>query len=365
MAKRVPIIDVTDLYHPHQDPGDNIDILWALGLPQVDLRAVILDVTDDYRRLYADANEPGFSDPIGSRDPGVIPLTQLSFLFDRIIPFAVGPMHRMTDPTDPLDRVSTFEQAGIELILRTLADSDERVHILSFGSCRTIAAAFNRDPSLLEAKVARIHISAGATGDFLEWNVNLDLQAFIRLRQSDLPIAWYPCTTAQGPFDDGQHNTHWLLEDLQFIQNMHPPLQRYLQYVLDRECRNDFLVAMQEPADQQRLAQTTERHHHVWETAIWLQALNQQVIRKADAKLTIVDDQSKNQPKAQINEGLEPIDWQVDARGFVATSPTTGGTKRLRYRRNDPAKYQQVMRQLVPDLYQSIVPGRPTDAGTP
>ena len=32
-APRVPLIDVTDLYHPHQDVGDNLDILAAYALP--------------------------------------------------------------------------------------------------------------------------------------------------------------------------------------------------------------------------------------------------------------------------------------------------------------------------------------------
>ena len=40
--KRVPVIDITDLYHPYQDPGDNFDLIAAYALPEIDLRAVIL-----------------------------------------------------------------------------------------------------------------------------------------------------------------------------------------------------------------------------------------------------------------------------------------------------------------------------------
>ena len=33
-AKRVPVIDITDLYHPPQDPGDNLDLIAAYGCPR-------------------------------------------------------------------------------------------------------------------------------------------------------------------------------------------------------------------------------------------------------------------------------------------------------------------------------------------
>lgn len=62
---KIPVIDVTDLYHPCQDIGDNFDLITAYALPEIDLRAVILDCTDEWRS--------------GSRlDPGFIPVTQLT-----------------------------------------------------------------------------------------------------------------------------------------------------------------------------------------------------------------------------------------------------------------------------------------------
>ena len=38
--RRVPVIDTTDLYHPHQDCGDNRDLIVPYALPEIDLRAV-------------------------------------------------------------------------------------------------------------------------------------------------------------------------------------------------------------------------------------------------------------------------------------------------------------------------------------
>ena len=53
-APRTPIIDVTDLYHPYQDVGDNFDLVAAYALPEIDLRAVILDAHESFRKPVSD-----------------------------------------------------------------------------------------------------------------------------------------------------------------------------------------------------------------------------------------------------------------------------------------------------------------------
>ena len=45
-TRRIQVIDCTDLYHPHQDVGDNFDIIAPYALSEIDLKAVILDVTE-------------------------------------------------------------------------------------------------------------------------------------------------------------------------------------------------------------------------------------------------------------------------------------------------------------------------------
>jgi len=79
-APQVPLIDVTDLYHPHQDVGDNFDILAAYALPEPDLRAVILDCTEPFRQPVAKDPGPGlFPDDRGPREPGFIPVLPLNY----------------------------------------------------------------------------------------------------------------------------------------------------------------------------------------------------------------------------------------------------------------------------------------------
>ena len=107
----------------------------------------------------------------------------------------------------------------MELLLKVLREANEPVEIASFGSCRAIAVAYNRQPELLRKRVKRIHVCAGASElGYLEWNVVLDPQALVRLLRSDLPIAIYPCATKEGPFAYGPHNCFWKLNNLQFIE---------------------------------------------------------------------------------------------------------------------------------------------------
>jgi hypothetical protein len=55
----IPVIGVTDLYHPHQDAGDNFDLITPFALPEVDLRAVVLDCTEAFRQPLAKDPGPG------------------------------------------------------------------------------------------------------------------------------------------------------------------------------------------------------------------------------------------------------------------------------------------------------------------
>ena len=48
MNKKMPIIHVTDLYHPAQDPDDHFDLATLFALPEVEIKAVLLDATQRF-----------------------------------------------------------------------------------------------------------------------------------------------------------------------------------------------------------------------------------------------------------------------------------------------------------------------------
>ena len=159
--RKVPVIDCTDLYHPHQDVGDNFDIIAPYAMPEIELRAVVLDVTERYRQAFANHPNPDFRDPTGPRDPGFIPVLQLNYLFGRSVPCGVTPFQAMRSPDDKMLDAPPFQQQGVELLLRTLRESREKVEVLLFGSARAAAVAYNREPDLLRAKVGGVPLVPG------------------------------------------------------------------------------------------------------------------------------------------------------------------------------------------------------------
>src|SRR5215467_12398342 len=85
-GSKKPVIVITDLYHPYQDPGDNLDLIMGYALPQVDLKAIILDITDAFRKDTAD-HPTLWKDPRGPREAGIVPISQLNYIFDRQVPY--------------------------------------------------------------------------------------------------------------------------------------------------------------------------------------------------------------------------------------------------------------------------------------
>jgi hypothetical protein len=356
--KTVPLIDVTDLYHPHQDVGDNFDILAAYALPELDLKAVILDCTEPFRQPVA--RNPGVGlaeDARGPREPGFVPVLQLNYIFGRNVPCATIPFTRMKSVGDKMLDAPPFQQQGIELILKTLRESPKPVHIVSFGSARAIAVAYNREPALFRTKLARLHLCAGGSSPpargYIEWNVALDPQAIVCLLRSDLPIALYPDAAnnaeAKGygvfspAFSYDEHNTFWKLLDLRFIRQMDAPLRRYLEYAFSRSSRVDFLRAMEvdgPPLDEALLA----KEHYVWETAVWICVSGRKLVKRADGTCRIIQT-SQVQPTDKVT---------VHNDGIYEYRETTEPTNFSVYFRGNPRENEAALRAALPALYVSF-----------
>ena len=354
--RRVPIIDVTDLYQPFQDPGDNFDLLTAYALPEVDLKAVILDPHGPFRKAVSDHPILHDSDKNGPRDPGFISVLQLNYIFNRNVPFAVGPFTMMKTPEDKMLDVPGFQQQGVELILKVLKESTEPVTILSFGSARPIAVAYNRDPQLFHRKLKRILLSAGSSSPgYLEWNIALDPNAAVRLLRSDLPVDIYPCATKDGPFSYEAHNTYWKLPDLHFVEQMDPQLRRYLDYALGRVCRCDFLRAMEEDSS----AENTELHshpHHVWETALWIDVSNRRLVRHSNGSFGIVPADRILTTDVEMVNRLETVSLNVASDGSFTFTPSASKSNFRLYDRGDPRLNERALQQALPQMYLSFHP---------
>lgn len=349
--KKIPVIDVTDLYHPYQDPGDNVDILAPYSSPEIDLKAVILDATERFRHAFADHENPHYRDEHGPREPGIIPLTQLNYLYGKRIPFAHGPFQPLKSPEDKSQDAPPGEQFGIELILETLRRADEPITFMIFSSCRAVAAAYNRDPGLFHEKVKMIHLSAGSSGGYLEWNVMLDPHAFVCLLRSSLPISLYPCAGPGGPFELDAHNTFWRLPSLGFIRRMQKPLRNYLEFVFDRSPRKDFLACLSKEYPGPVLDDLQGHGHNVWETQLWLFVMGKRLVLDSSGEPGLIPADRMTHDMTDLTGELWPVVLQVNAQGMIRWEKSNQTTGKWIYHRGNPSKQEEAFRQMFPEWY--------------
>jgi hypothetical protein len=257
----IPLVHITDLYHPPQDPDDHIDLATVVALDEYDLKGIILDVNE----RFLNASPAGS----GSRhDPGFIPVTQMAYMLGRTIPVAAGPSQPLTSPQDDVATRTPREQAGVHLLLDVLERSDRNVVVSIVGSARVITAAYNRNPDLLRSKIQAVLLNAGSTGGKkLEWNVDLDPEAYKGLWRTGLPIHWYPCATERSGFDpDHERSSYWKTTHAALFRDLSPTLQSWFFYALSRDTRSDFIHLLSEKPPQAAWDALLLQERNLWST---------------------------------------------------------------------------------------------------
>jgi len=355
-SNRIPVIDITDLYHPPQDFGDTLDLILPYAIPEIDLLGILLDVTDRYRKKYMGDEQQQYADPTGGREPGVIPVWQLNYLFNRSVPCAPCPFVPLARTTDPQTIRGEFENWGIQLFKSLLEHSPQAVEIVSFGSARPIAVALNQFPELLHKKVSRIHLCAGSypPGKMLEWNVKLDPEAFIRVLSSDLPIWLYPCASEGNAFAYGNYNTYWRMPNLEFLKEIDPRLLQFLVYSHSRSSRVDFLQVLEEEPNEEAKTNLFQRIHHVWETDVWLEVTKRLLVQRANGSYRIILPTERKPSDLVISGSFIPTHIKPLSDGNFEIEPNSSATPHRIFYRPDPAKHQSALCEALPELYKSF-----------
>jgi hypothetical protein len=143
------------------------------------------------------------------------------------------------------------------------------------------------------------------------------------------------------------------MPDLKFVSRMDPQLARYLDYAFMKTLRHDFLRAM-EPFDTASLA--TDKYpspHHVWETALWLNASHRILVKRSDGSCKIITAKEKVSSDKVMPNALKPCRVTVRQDGrfiyeFVRASNL------YMYDREDAQANQTALQQALPDLYISF-----------
>jgi hypothetical protein len=251
-ASRIPLLYSTDLFHPHDDPDDHFDLATLYAIPEFDVRGIVLD-----------------QGAVQVTRPGSIPVAQLNALTGRNIPSAIGLASKLTSPTDTgLDQPENF-QGGVHLILDTLRAATCRVDIISVGSVRDLAAAFNRDPVLFREQAGRVLLFIGEASDpgFREHNVNLDPHAYVGLMRSGLSIYWVPCFDGGLWRNDGRAS-FWQATHAELLRPAAPELMQFFIYALEKETA-DPLAFLRQAVDPARRDRLFGLKRNLWCTAVF------------------------------------------------------------------------------------------------
>jgi hypothetical protein len=209
----------------------------------------------------------------------------------------------------------------VELILKTLREAASPVAIATVGSVRDVVAAFNREPALFHAKAGRLLVFIGEASHptFKEHNVGLDLQAYVGLIRSGLPVWWVPC------FDGGLwlnlgDASFWKASHRGLLRDASPALQQFFIYALEHEKAHplDFLS---EPVDTVRQERLLAGERNLWCTAIF-SVLAWPPTRTGNDLF-----------------GFSPVELSVDDDATLRYGAGPGSRKVMRFEVRDPARY--------------------------
>jgi hypothetical protein len=345
-ALKAPVIYSTDLFHPLGDPDDHVDLATLFALPELDVRAIILDQGD-----------------MQGVKSGQVPVQQMMALTGRQVPFAAGLGTALRYPEDKGLNQFGFYQAGVNLILKALRESPQPVFVITTGSVRDVMAAFNREPELFREKAARIYVNAGnSAGGDLYWNPSLDPQAYIRLMSVGLPVYWCPCfggletleAFAAGPRPTLQYQTYWEFRQADIFGALAAPLQDFFLYALGRKSvsKVDPIAYLSRAPEPALRAEQWKQMRSMWSTASLYHAAGRKHYRAGDSWAV----RHEPVPGYALAEVFDFVPAEVMIDRDLRTIPKISGASgplRL-FHLLDPANYAKAMlaslRQLLAEM---------------
>ncbi len=287
----VPVIHITDLYHPHNDPDDHFDLATLFGMPAFDIRAIVIDMGKE-----------------GAGRPGLPPVQQMMHVTGKNVPCATGLVENLKSQADKCEQQQPEAQAGVNLILKVLRESDRPVTVFCVGSLRDIAAAYNREPELLKAKMGRCYVNAGDTAGAVEWNVSLDAHAYVRVMDSPLPIYWMPCFGADG------FQTYWYFKQADVLESAPLAFQNFIVYALNKTpvSERDPIAALADPIAPAVREKIWNGLRNMWCTAGYLHAAGVDNATFSFRKVSVHLDNNGTSRVSNGADGLQVMTFHVD-----------------------------------------------------
>jgi hypothetical protein len=346
----VPMLHVSDLFRPHNDPDDHWDLACVYSLAwqgKADLKAILIDYPEQGR----------------SNDPDVLSVAQLNYLTGKAVPTVVGSPRWIT-PNEADSRKNELALRGIRSMLQLLRTSPEPIVINILGSCRDVAIAGSLEPELFAEKCKAIYLNAGSgTPDpkkaaKLEWNVSLDPRAYSTIFTLPCPVYWMPCfeelgrTPAVNP-KLPEYGTYYRFRQAEILPQLSNEMQNFFAFMfkhgqLEKEhtaadgIRADWLGALVGPPDSKLLERLNAMERNMWCTGGFLHAVGHTVTRTGE----IVSLEDANDPVFTFDS----IDVSCAASGVTTWRPAQSSPPRYVFHVRDPQRYPAAMTAALKSL---------------
>ena len=259
-AAGVPLIHVTDLFHPHGDPDDHFDLAVAYALAQrgcFDLRGVAIDYPPAFR----------------AGDPAVVAVAQLNRLTGLSVPVSIGTTLRLKSRRDALADAPPQETAAVRFILEQLRAAARPLALVCVGNAADITVAALREPALFKEKCAGVSLNSGSAHDNpakpeqLEFNVKLDPAAYAAMFDLPCPLYWFPCLHTTEQRQSGAEGSFYWLPHREALSGVSAGLANFFAYLFEKSANPKWLRAMAQAPDATAWEKILGERRGMWSTA--------------------------------------------------------------------------------------------------
>ena len=350
----VPMIHVSDLFRPHDDPDDHWDLACVYALAsegRVDLRGILIDYPKPERR----------------NDPDVLAVAQMNYITGLSVPVMIG-SSRWFGTEEPASLGDKRELRGVRAMLDIMRRSPEPVVINVLGSCRDVALAGRLEPDLFAKKCRAVYLNAGSgtpdpeKAQRLEWNVHLDPEAYTAIFDLPCPIYWMPCFEVVHPkprdlFQVAEFATFYRFRQGEVLPHLSQGVQNFFSYMFRHgrfvpetqalgEPRPDWLHALESTPEPALAEAISQMDRNMWCTGGFLHA----------AGLTVTP-QGEIVPLEDTDDAVfqfEPIELSCASDAVTRWKKATAPTNRFIFRVRDTEQYPTAMTSALLSLLQKL-----------
>jgi hypothetical protein len=337
--QKVPMLHVTDLFRPHNDPDDHWDLACVYALAHqgdIDLKGILID--------YPPGNRP-------DRNPDIAAVAQMNLICGLLVPIGVGSPHRLSSRNDIQASASNTDLQGVRMITNVLRESPRPVVINILGSSQDVAIAGKREPELFAAKCAAVYLNAGTgspnmgPSSKLEYNVTLDKLAYAAIFDLPCPVYWMPCFEDMESRERSvrEYGTHYKFRQDQILPYLSQDVQNYFAYMFGRYTDHNWLGYLKGPRDQALLSKVGAMTRNMWCTGGFFHAAGYTVCR--DGKIVPLGEESDSPVFT-----FDPIRIRCEDNGVTKWTPDVDSKRRFIFHVRDVGHYQSAMMTAMKSL---------------